>query len=126
MSAPKIFKSSAGENLQFSMASESGVIITGFSRNVTSTVAEAADQNNVVQAVAHSGLRAEISIDGFVKSDAAFAVGAILSVANDVSGYGLDGGTIIANSVNESRSQGEFATVSISATQYEETLTLAS
>jgi hypothetical protein len=124
MSAPKIHKSTAGQNLAFSMEYESGVIITGFSRNVTSTVAEAADKDNVVQAVAHTGFRAEISIDGFLKTDSDFEVGSIIAVANEVGSHGLAGGTVIVNGVNESRTQGEFATVSISATQYQESLTL--
>jgi hypothetical protein len=126
MSAPKIHKSAAGQNLSFSMADESGLIITGFSRNVTSTVAEAADKNNVVQARADTGFRAEITIDGYVETDAAFEVGSVIALANEIDGFGLADGTVIVNSVNQTRTQGDFSTVSISATQYSESLTLES
>jgi hypothetical protein len=124
MSAPKIHKSTAGENLVFSMQDESGVIITGFTRNVTSTIAEATDKNNVVQARADTGFRAEITIDGYIKTDATVEVGSIIALANDVIGFGLEGGTVIVNSVNQTKVKGDFSTVSISATQYSETLTL--
>ena len=126
MSAPKIYKSATGTNLVFAIEDESGVIINSYARSVSSTIAEAADRHNVVQAVASSGLRAEITITGYVKSDIAALVGAVLSVANNTGRYGLSGGTVLIKSANETGTKGEFAQVSISATQYEETLSLVS
>lgn len=126
MSAPKIYKSATGTNLVFAMEDEAGVIINSYSRNVTTTVAEAADRYNTVQAVAHSGPRAEITISGYVKSDITMQVGAILAVANNTGRYGLSGGTVLINSMSETASKGEFTQISISATQYEETLSLVS
>lgn len=124
MSYPKVYKSSTGTNLVFAIEDESGVIINSYSRNVSTKVAEATDRHNVVQAVAHTGPRAEITISGYVKSDIAAEVGLILVASNDTSRYGLDGGTILINSMNETGTKGEFTTVSISATQYEATMSL--
>lgn len=124
MSYPKIYKSATGTNLVFAMEDESGVIINSYSRNVTTTKAEALDKNNVAQAVAHSGPKAAITISGYVKSDIAALVGALLTVANNGDRYGLSGGTIIIDSMNETATKGEFAQVSISATQYESTMSL--
>ena len=124
MSYPKVYKSSTGTNLVFAVEDETGLIINNFSRNVTTTVAEALDKNNVAQAVAHTGPRAEITISGFVKSDIAATVGAILTISNNDDRYGLSGGTILINSMNETGTKGEFTQVSISATQYEASLSL--
>jgi hypothetical protein len=126
MSAPKIYKSATGANLVFACEDESGVIINNYSRNVTTTVAEAADRFNTVQAVAHTAPRGEISISGFVKGDISVQVGLILAVANNTGRYGLSGGTVLVSGMSESAPKGEFATVTITATQYEESLTLAS
>lgn len=126
MSAPKIYKSASGADLVFSMESETGLIITGFSRNVTTTVAEAIDKDNVVQAVAHTGIRAEISMDGYALSTSSLQVGTIIAIANDTARYGLSNGTVLINGITETPAQGDFANVSITMTQYSETLTLAS
>ena len=124
MSYPKIYKSATGTNLVFASEEETGVVINNYSRNVTTTVAEATDRHNTVQAVAHTAPRAEISISGYVKGDIATQVGLILSIANNTDRYGISGGTVIVNSINESSPKGDFATVTISATQYEEALSL--
>jgi hypothetical protein len=73
--------------------------------------------------VAHSGLTAAISLEGFVNGSVAYNVAALLTLSNVTNTGGLSGGTIIVDSVNESSSQGEFKKVSISATQYASTMT---
>ena len=52
------------------------------------------------------------------------AIAATLTLNNDTTRYGLTGGTVITDSISESTGQGEFAKISISATQYSETLTV--
>jgi hypothetical protein len=50
-------------------------------------------------------------------------VGALLTLLNDISKYGLEAGTVIVNSIEEKATAGEFKTISISATQYANTMT---
>ena len=51
-------------------------------------------------------------------------VAATLTLANDTTTSGLTGGTVIIDSISESTGQGEFKKISVSATQYGETLTV--
>jgi len=121
--AATVYKSSAASDLEYGIVNESDLILTSFSRNVTSVKTEVRDAINDIVAVAHSGLTAAISLEGFVNGSVAYNVAALLTLANATNTGGLSGGTIIVDSVNESSSQGEFKKVSISATQYASTMT---
>lgn len=124
MPAPTIFTSAAAVDLQYGVVNETGLIVTGLSRNVSSVKAEVRDSaNNDVVAVAHSGLTAAISIEAFANGDDAFNVATIASLSNVTTAGGLSGGTIIVDSYNESLAQGEFKKLSIGMTQYASTMT---
>jgi hypothetical protein len=123
--AATIYTSSAASNLEYGIVNETGMILTNFSRNVQSVKTEVRDAENDVVAVAYSGLTAAITLDGYINGSTTFDVAAILTLSNDTDGYGLDGGTIIVDSVNESTAQGDFKKVSVSATQYASTMTAA-
>lgn len=120
----KIYTSTAASNLEYGITNESGIILTGFSRNVQSVKTEVRDAENDVVAVAHSGITAAISMDGYSNGSSAFNVASLITLANTTTSGGLTGGTIIVDSFNESSAQGDFKKVSISATQYGSTMTL--
>jgi len=117
-----VYTSSSAANLEYGIVNETGIILTNFSRNVQSVKTEVRDAVNDVVAVAYSGMTASITLDGFINGSTSFAVASALTLANDTSGYGLTGGTIIVDSVNESTAQGEFKKISVSATQYASTM----
>lgn len=121
--AATIFTSAAAADLQFGITNETGIILTSFSRNVQSVKTEVRDALNDVVAVAHSGLTAAISLEGFVNGTVTMDVAAILTLTNDTTAGGLTGGTVIVDSYNESTAQGEFRKLSVSATQYSSTMT---
>lgn len=118
-----VYTSSSAANLEYGIVNETGIILTNFSRNVQSVKTEVRDAVNDVVAVAYSGMTASITLDGYINGSTSFAVASALTLANDTSGYGLTGGTIIVDSVNESTAQGEFKKIAISATQYSSTMT---
>jgi glutamate synthase domain-containing protein 3 len=122
--AASVYTSSAASELQYGIVNETGIILTSYSRNVQSVKTEVRDAENDVVAVAHSGITAAITFEGFVNGASTYTVGALLSLANSTSGGGLTGGTIIVDSVNESTSQGEFKKISVGATQYLSTMTV--
>jgi hypothetical protein len=121
--AATIFTSAAAVDLEYGIVNETGIILTSYSRNVSSVKAEVRDAENDVVAVAHSGLTAAISLEGFINGSVAMNVAAILTLTNNTGNGGLSGGTIIVDSYNETAAQGEFRKVSVSATQYLSTMT---
>lgn len=121
--AATIYTSTAAANLEYGIVNETGIILTNFSRNVQSVKTEVRDAENDVVAVAYSGMTAAITLDGFINGSTTFEVANALTLANDTDGYGLTGGTILVDSVNESTAQGEFKKVSVSATQYASSMT---
>lgn len=123
--AATVYKSTAASDLEYGIVNETNLILTSFSRNVTSVKTEVRDALNDVVAVAYSGLTAAISLEGFINGAVDYDVAALLTLSNVTNTGGLSGGTIIVDSVNESSSQGEFKKVSISATQYASTMTTA-
>jgi hypothetical protein len=123
MATPTVYKASSAADLVFTLVNEDSIILTNYSRNVTSVKTEARDADNEVVAVAHSGITAAITVDGYINGTVEVAVAGLITLANDTSSYGLTGGTVIIDSVNESHGQGEFKRVSISCTQYSETMT---
>jgi hypothetical protein len=95
--AATVYKSSAAADLEYGIVNETDIILTSFSRNVQSVKTEVRDAENDVVAT--------------------------LALANETDAYGLSGGTIIVDSVNESIAQGDFKKISVSATQYASTMT---
>jgi len=108
--AATVYTASTAADLEYGIVNETNIILTSFSRNVSSVKTEVRDADNDVVAVAYSGLTAAITLDGFI---------------NGTDTSGLSGGTIIVDSVNESTAQGEFKRISVSATQYASTMTEA-
>jgi hypothetical protein len=119
-----VYTSSAASSLEFGITDETSIILTSFSRNVQSVKTEVRNAANDVVGVAHSGITAAISLEGYVNGTVSMAIAATLTLNNDTTRYGLTGGTVITDSISESTGQGEFAKISISATQYSETLTV--
>ena len=123
--AATVYTASTAADLEYGIVNETNIILTSFSRNVSSVKTEVRDADNDVVAVAYSGLTAAITLDGFINGTATYDVAALLTLANDTTTSGLSGGTIIVDSVNESTAQGEFKRISVSATQYASTMTAA-
>lgn len=121
--AATVYKSSAAADLEYGIVNETDIILTSFSRNVQSVKTEVRDAENDVVAVAYSGMTAAISLEGYINGNATYDVAATLALANETDAYGLSGGTIIVDTVNESIAQGDFKKISVSATQYASTMT---
>ena len=113
-----IYKASSASSVEFGIEQETGILLSSFSRNVTANKSELRDAEGEVVAVAITSKQAEITLEGTLNGSPAYNVGALLTLANDIDGYGLSGGTVIVNSVQEKATNGEFRTVSVSATQY--------
>ena len=120
--AATIFKTTAAGSLTHGVTDETSIIVTNYSRNVTAKKTEVMDADGDVVAVAFTGKTAEITVDGYVNGSISLNIAAIATLANNTSRYGVSGGTVLINSISESTGQGEFAKVSISMTQYTETL----
>lgn len=121
--AATVYTTTAADDLEFGTINETGIILTSYSRDVQTVKTEVRDANNDVVAVAYTGITASISISGFVNGSTAYDVASLLTLSNVTNTGGLSGGTILVDSVSETRSQGEFTQVSISATQYASTMT---
>jgi hypothetical protein len=122
--AATIFKGSGVTGIDFGITDETGILLNSFTRNVTAKKVEVTDADGEVVAVAITNKRAEITMEGTLNGNATMQVGNLLTLANDISNYGLDGGTVIVNSVSEKATTGTFKTISVSATQYVNTLAL--
>lgn len=118
-----IYKNSAVSSVEFGITNESGILLSSFSRNVTANKSELRDAEGEVVAVAITGKQAEITLEGTLNGTATMQVGNLLTLANDIDKYGLEEGTVIVNSVQEKSAAGEFRTISVSATQYSNTMT---
>lgn len=121
--AATIFKTTAATNLEFGVVNETSILVTNYTRNVTAKKVEVMDADGDVVGVAFTGKTAEITVDGYVNGSISLSIAAIATLANDTSSYGVTGGTVLINSISESTGQGEFTKVSVSMTQYSETLT---
>lgn len=121
-----IYKASSVSSVEFGITNETGILLSSFSRNVTANKSELRDAEGEVVAVAITGKQAEITLEGTLNGSATMQVGNLLTLANDIDKYGLDDGTVIVNSVQEKSSAGEFKTISVSATQYANTMSAAS
>ena len=118
-----IYKASSVSSVEFGITNETGILLSSFSRNVTANKSELRDAEGEVVAVAITGKQAEITLEGTLNGSATMQVGNLLTLTNDIDNYGLEGGTVIVNSVQEKSSAGEFKTISVSATQYANTMT---
>lgn len=118
----QIYKASTANSVEFGITNETGILLSSFSRNVTANKSELRDAEGEVVAVAITGKQAEITLEGTLNGSATMQVGNLLTLTNDIDLYGLDGGTVIVNSVQEKSAAGEFRTISVSATQYANTL----
>ena len=121
-----IYKASSVSSVEFGITNETGILLSSFSRNVTANKSELRDAEGEVVAVAITGKQAEVTLEGTLNGSATMQVGNLLTLANDIDKYGLADGTVIVNSVQEKSSAGEFKTISVSATQYANTMTAAS
>jgi hypothetical protein len=121
--AATVYTSSAAADLEYGITNETGIILTSFSRNVQAVKTEVRDAENDVVAVAYSGITAAITLEGFVNGAVTMTVANLLTLTNDLTTGGLTGGTVLCDAVNESTNQGEFKKISVSATQYESTMT---
>jgi 2-iminoacetate synthase ThiH len=119
---PTVYTASTASDLEYGIVNETSIILTSFSRNVTAVKTEVRDADNDVVAVAYSGKTAAITLEGFINGNSTYNVAALLTLTNDTTTSGLTDGTIIVDSVNESSAQGEFKKISVSATQYANTL----
>lgn len=118
-----IYKASSVSSVEFGITNETGILLSSFSRNVTANKSELRDAEGEVVAVAITGKQAEITLEGTLNGSATMQVGNLLTLANDIDKYGLADGTVVVNSVQEKSSSGEFKTISVSATQYANTMT---
>lgn len=114
----QIYKASTADSVEFGIENETGILLSSFSRNVTANKSELRDAEGEVVAVAITGKQAQITLEGTLNGSVAWNIGNLLTLTNDIDGYGLTGGTVIIDSVQEKASSGEFRTVSVSATQY--------
>lgn len=113
-----IYKASSVSSVEFGITNETGILLSSFSRNVTANKSELRDAEGEVVAVAITGKQAEITLEGTLNGSATMQVGNLLTLSNDIDKYGLTDGTVVVNSVQEKSSAGEFKTISVSATQY--------
>lgn len=117
-----IYKASSVSSVEFGITNETGILLSSFSRNVTANKSELRDAEGEVVAVAITGKQAEITLEGTLNGSATMQVGNLLTLSNDIDKYGLADGTVVVNSVQEKSSAGEFKTISVSATQYANTM----
>jgi hypothetical protein len=118
-----IYKNSASAgSVEFGLTNENGILLNSFSRNVTANKSELRDAEGEVVAIAITGKQAELTLEGTLNGGVSWSVGSLLTLANEIDNYGVSGGTVIINSVQEKAAAGEFRTVSVSATQYSATM----
>jgi hypothetical protein len=121
--AATTYTNSAAADLVYGMTDETSIIVTALSRTVSAVKSEVRNAANDVCAVSYSGLTGAISIEGYVNGSVSMNVATAITLTNDMTSGGLSGGTIIVDSYAESQAQGEFKKLSISATQYSESMT---
>lgn len=119
--AATTLKSTDATNVSFGLTAEASMIVSSYNRSVSSDKAEIMDNDGNIVSIAYYNQKASISIsgsqDGFTDG-----AGAILTVANNDDDGGAADGTIVIDSVTETKTADGFTTVEISATQYEATL----
>jgi hypothetical protein len=119
--AATVITSSTAANVIFGATAETGVILSSFSRSVQSSKAELMDEDGDIVAVSYYGRTATISIAGAINGTsgvATAAVGALLTIANATTEFGVTGGKIVVDSVSSEQGSDAFKTISVEATQY--------
>ena len=105
----------------FGCTAETGILINSFSVNTTSDKVEVKDETGGVKLIAITNPRSAISLSGTVAGStgvAAAAVGVALTLANNDTVGGVSTGINIVDSVQITKSQNGFKTISVSATKY--------
>ena len=124
MAFPHIFTASSASNVAFGITNETSMILNSWSRNVQPKKSTIEDAVGNTVAVAYTGVTAAIKLDGFINGSVSMTVGSIITLVNDVSQFGLAAGTVLIDDITESAGKGEFKKISVSCTQYSETMTL--
>lgn len=120
--AATTLKSSDASSVSFGLTAEASMLVSSYNRSVSSDKAEIMDNDGDIVTVAYYNQKASISISG-AQNGFTNGAGAILTVANNATDGGAADGTIVIDSVTETKTADGFTTVEISATQYEATLT---
>jgi hypothetical protein len=116
--AATIYKSSGVSSIEFGTPDITGLVVTSFSRSRSADPVELRNGDGDVVAVAIPETIGELTIEGVANGATLPTVGGILSIA------GLDlEGTVIVNSIEESYESENFRTLSISAREYNGTMT---
>lgn len=118
-----VYRASSAADLEFGIVNETGIILSSFSRTVSSNKSEVMDAEGTPVAVAYTGTKGAIKLEGFLNGSVTFSIAATLTLNNDTTLYGLTGGTVIVDQVAETTASGEFKKISVDATQYSETMT---
>jgi altronate dehydratase len=118
--AATIFKSSSVTDIEFGTPDITGLVVTSYSRARNASPVELKNGDGDVVAVAIPETIGELSIEGVTNGAANPTVGGILSISDIETS-----GTVIVNSVTESYTAENFKTVSISAREYNGTMTSA-
>jgi hypothetical protein len=119
--AATVITSSAASSVIFGATAETGIILSSFSRSVQSSKSELMDEDGDIVAVSYYGRTATISIAGAINGSsgvASSAVGALLTLANATTEFGVTGGKIVVDSVSSEQGSDAFKTLTIEATQY--------
>jgi hypothetical protein len=119
--AATVITSSTAASVIFGATAETGVILSSFSRSVQSSKSELMDEDGDIVAVSYYGRTATISIAGAINGTsgvATAAVGALLTIANATTEFGVTGGKIVVDSVSSEQGSDAFKTISVEATQY--------
>lgn len=105
----------------FGCTAETGILINSFSVSTSSDKVEVKDETGSVKLVAITNPRSAISLSGTVAGTigvAAASVGVALTLANSDTIGGVSAGINIVDSVQLSKSQNGFKSISVSATRY--------
>ena len=119
--AATVITSSSAANVIFGATAETGIILSSFSRSVQSSKSELMDEDGDIVAVSYYGKTATISLTGAINGStgvATAAVGALLTLANTTTEFGVTGGKIVVDSVSSEQGSDAFKTLSVEATQY--------
>jgi phosphatidylglycerophosphate synthase len=119
--AATVITSSTATNVIFGAQAETGIILSSFSRSVQSSKSELMDEDGDIVAVSYYGKTATISLTGAINGSsgvASSAVGALLTLANTTTEFGVTGGKIVVDSVSSEQGSDAFKTLTIEATQY--------
>jgi phosphatidylglycerophosphate synthase len=118
--AATLITSSVASSVIFGATAETGIILSSFSRSVQSSKSELMGEDGDIVAVSYYGKTATISLTGAINGSglATGGVGALLTLANTTTEFGVSGGKIVVDSVSSEQGSDAFKTLTIEATQY--------